>query len=211
VLRIGLLSLGVLLVYAASQYAMNHWTTWDASTKASVLAAGGTILLAVATFWSVWETRLVIRGEDRRQQQGLAPYLTATFEIDRGKDGRHDEIIGFQVKNAGYGIARNVSIHLHAYTSICNEGETFEERLEQAKKEKRPFTLEAVCDVIAEKSSEVMYIDRDRGVGPARDQTVVAKAVIRYVDTFGNEYSTIYENWDDGPSRWTTPKNLQLK
>ena len=68
--RFALLATGLLFVYAIGQYTMNHWTAWTPETKASVWVAVGTLLLAVATAWSVWETRLVIRGEDRRQEVG---------------------------------------------------------------------------------------------------------------------------------------------
>lgn len=61
----------------------------------------------MATFWSVWETRLVIRGEDRRHQQGFAPLLTLA---DHTNSGAHYEQ-GFTLWNEGQGIALNVRFH----------------------------------------------------------------------------------------------------
>ena len=105
---------GALAFYTISQYLMNHSTTWDAATKASVFVAAGTLLLAVATAWSVWETRAVIRGEDRRLQQSLAPYLTFRFQRAQPDLG-DEEITGFQVTNSGYGLARDVAISVKAW------------------------------------------------------------------------------------------------
>jgi hypothetical protein len=108
--RIALLVVGLLLVYAVGQYAMNHSTAWTPETKASVWVAVGTLLLAIATAWSVWETRLVIRGEDRRHQQSFAPSVRLIGPQGYGNSNR----FWYVIKNKGFGLANDVSVSLNA-------------------------------------------------------------------------------------------------
>ena len=213
-IRTLVLVLGLIALYGGGQYAMNHWTTWTAETKASVWVAFGTLALAIVTVVSVLETRAVVRGEDRRMQQGLAPYVTARFRTVMRNEG--NEIEGFVFKNSGYGIARNVSIRVEAYYSPYIEGDTYDERLESAKKAKASMlTLDAACDVIAEKepaSASISLMDNIRvyGSGIKSGDVLVVTARIKYLDTFGNHYETIYDNWHELVTRWIRPTNLQI-
>jgi hypothetical protein len=214
VVRIAILAGALLLLSAAGQYVMNRWTCWTPETKASVWVAVGTLLLAFATAWSVWETRLVIRAEDRRMQQRLAPYVTARFKTVMRVAG--NEIEGFDFKNSGYGIARDVSIKVEAYYSPYIEGGTYDERLESVKKANASvLTLDAACDVIAEKEPASVSIDlmdhvRVYGSGIKSDGILVLSARIKYLDTFGNRYETIYDNWHELVTRWIRPTSLQM-
>jgi hypothetical protein len=183
---------------------------------ANVAVAAGTLALAFVTWWNVRQTTLVVTSEDRRMQQGFAPYLTATFKTAPGEEGIPDEydITGFIITNSGYGIARNVSIHVGAYSVPYSPGNhASAERVKMAEGAGRArWTLNATYDVISEKAAVTVYTYCEDGEyrQQSYEPTVVVAAWIRYVDMFGNEYETIYDDWHERRSRWIPPENLRL-
>jgi hypothetical protein len=193
--RIILLAAALLLIYAAGQTAMNLWTCWSPETKANVFVAAGTILLAVATFWSVWETRLVIRGEDRRHQQSFAPSLRL--------DSSATPIGVFCVTNRGKGLASNIRVHLTVpvYFLATSGVETSEQ-----------VTVERTISQVAVR--EKAFLNLHSGLPERNYHAVAAHAVIfAYEDMFGNEYGTLYHDWNrnEFDFEWNQPQSLQLR
>jgi hypothetical protein len=200
VIRIVVLVAILLVAFAAGQYVMNRWTVWTPDTEASVWVAVGTLLLAVATAWSVWETRLVIRSEDRRHQQSLAPSLR--LERSEGDLGV------FYLVNKGMGLATRVRIQLSAtleFSMASNPAGA-----------SNGLTSEAVSygkDVSQVATDDKIAINVLAGQSERSYQIVSPKAVtIAYEDMFGNPYKTVYTNWtiDDNDSSWEQPEALKV-
>jgi hypothetical protein len=80
-----------------------------------VAVAAGTLALAIVTVASVLETRAVIRGEDRRHQQGYAPFLTLGDHFNTGADYEN----GYTLWNKGDGIALNVSFQVRGRATVA--------------------------------------------------------------------------------------------
>jgi hypothetical protein len=70
--------------------------------------------------------------------------------------------------------------------------------------------------VIAEKDNELVLIDDpydyldNHGVGIVVGNTLVVGARIKYLDTFGSEYETVYDNWYERKSRWIIPEHFRV-
>jgi hypothetical protein len=177
------------------------------ANRAETLTALATITLAGITALAVWQTNLLLRGEERRAQQRVAPYLTADFSTDE-QDG-NVEIDGFVIKNSGYGLAQNVSVNLEAYTSRRQEGDTWAMRLQRAESQgDKLFRMHVHCEVVAVNEPVTALFGE---TGPLKPHTVVARARIQYFDSFGNFYETIYDDWHEKRSRWIQPPTLQPK
>lgn len=215
--RILVLILGVATVIVATQYSMNHWSHWSAETKANVWVAVGTILLAVATFWSVWETRLVIRGEDRRHQQTFAPFLLLQDNLD--DSNAHER--GYTIYNIGSGVALNVAVEvvgcatistfhrppgIHNFTTL-QEQEAFVEKHSTLS----DYHLRDVysCSALAE-GREVFF--RSPLAKTADKVTAVgySSCSIRYQDMFGNRYETRYTDDRLDGFEWIQPESLRV-
>jgi hypothetical protein len=197
--RIALLVVGLLLVYAVGQYAMNHWTAWTPETKASVWVAVGTLLLAVATAWSVWETRLVIRGEDRRHQQSFAPMLKLVW-----REGSKANEFHYLILNDGMGMAVNISLdysgHVNGSTTVPG----------------------AVPKPVAADVTDSLSFSQVKGVvevmitvpppdGAYYHSLALSKVTLRYHDMFGNPYKTLYNDWQNKRQEfdWEQPDSLK--
>jgi hypothetical protein len=177
--------------------------------QAETLTALATIALAAITAAAVWQTNLLLRGEERRAQQRLAPYLTADFSTESDQQDGLVEIVGFAIKNSGYGLAQNVSVNLEAYTTHYEEGDTWATRLERAaSRGDKLFRMHVRREVVAVNESVVAFLGEQ---GPLKPLTVVARARIQYFDSFGNFYETIYDDWHEKRSRWIQPPTLQSK
>jgi hypothetical protein len=105
----------------------------------NVLVAFGTLALALVTVASMLGTRAVIRGEDRRFQQSLAPYVTASFYTADLDSPKREEVRGFNLRNTGYGMARNIRVRIKAYYTPYLDGMNFAELLKSAKSAGAPL------------------------------------------------------------------------
>lgn len=176
--------------------------------RAEAWTALATIALVGVTALAVWQTNLLLQGEEMRAQQRLAPYLTANFHTSEPQDGLV-EILGFSIKNSGYGLAQNVSLNLEAYTTPYRQDETMAMRLRRAESDgDKLFKMNVQCEVIAANECPTIYVNEQ---GPLQPATVVARARLQYYDSFGNLYETIYDDWHEKRSRWVVPLNLRIK
>lgn len=182
--------------------------THGGSNRAETLTALATIALSAITAVAVWQTNLLLRGEERRAQQRLAPYLTADFSTESDQQEGLVEIVGFTIKNSGYGLAQSVSVNLEAYTTPYQEGDTWTKRLQRAESQgAKPFRMHIHCEVVAVNESVIAFFGE---AGPLKPLTVVARARIQYFDSFGNYYETVYDDWHEKRSRWLAPPSLRI-
>lgn len=211
-----LVPLGFVIAFVATKHRWYDTLTPDDMVLfwTNLTVGLGTLLLAGVTVRSVLETRAVVRAEDRRMQQGFAPYLTASFR--RGEGAESSCIIGFAIKNEGYGLARNIQVEAtyYSYESEGDPEETTIDRVAEAKTYgKGPYTLAAACEVVPEKGERVAYIDYSPYYPDAmvRDsEAVVEKATLRYQDMFDNHYETVYTDWYQRDSKWLPPASLRI-
>ena len=169
------------------------------------LVAYGTLALAVVTVASVLETQTVIRGEDRRHQQGFAPLLLLKFD-------KKDGAFKFIVSNVGLGIALKVLVlvtgefeptqHISAGT-----GGVFQERPNiEIPDGSRTHHLGAL-PMGGEAPVWVPGWQTDYG------KINVTDARLEYSDMFGNEYVTAYRSCTRDPNdfRWERPAALRFR
>ena len=200
-----------LVTIVALQVGMNLLTCWTAETKASVWVAIGTLFLAVVTAASVWETRLVVRAEDRRQQVSLAPYLTVTLkrQIVEGNAFWNECV----VHNAGQGLARDVEVE---WTYFVYRAESDEERTEIIARlegeRARAYTDVTACSVVAENANVTCSLgDEAEPFGVLTTSTYFISCSITYKGLFGSKYEMRYEDWYRQITKWRPPAKLHLE
>jgi hypothetical protein len=188
---------------------MNTLTGWTPDVKASVWVAIGTLLLAVATAWSVYETRLVLRGEDRRFELGRAPLIVAGRLVDE-----QQLFEGLRLTNLGEGVAMDVSFEMTAYFLMYLDGagpnEVPPEEVETTRVDVPPWHESGYTPVIAKGDK------REIGVVPfnelyQNELVEIATVEIKYRDMFGNVYHTTYTDFDARRYSWVIPAQLKRK
>ncbi len=185
------LVIGVAALIVLAVIGLGFYHGFDASTKANVWVAVGTLFLALITWWSLSQTRAVIAAEDRRHQQGFAPLLT--IAQTESSDGR----IRMTVSNVGHGIAQRVLVQLSGYfTNRSNPNAA---------------TLAIPRDSEAHHISVIAVRGRAGLSFPIVIGTlpfVHLKSIrIEYADMFGNGYVTEYLAFSVNPNemRWQQP------
>jgi hypothetical protein len=178
-------TVAVAAVLVSAIVAVGRIPCLDASTKANIWVAVGTLGLALITWASLNQTRTVIAAEDRRHQQGYAPLLLLT----------PTELVGGHfnaaVYNAGQGLAIKVLVVLEgrfSTTQLVNTPPT--------------MALMPMPDRPIPESSTIHHIGvvptgANAGISFPQEGAEYATASlmrvrIEYADMFGNEYVTIY-------------------
>jgi hypothetical protein len=220
-LQVLALILIVLAAIAAGQYAMDHWTDWNAQTKASAWVAAGTIALASATFWSVLQTLNVIRGEDRRHQQGYAPFLLLGDSINNGEEYN----AGYTLKNKGDGIALNITFQIRGQATVATfrfppdvPGFTDIEKHKAFLEEHKTLVYHELVDTESLSASfpggwdtfSQEVFRKPPGNLAELEDVIYSFCLIQYNDVFGNPYETRYT--DDRLDRyeWIQPQSLRI-
>jgi hypothetical protein len=215
VVRIAILAGALLLLYAVGQYAMNHWTCWAPETKASVWVAVGTLLLAVATAWSVWETRLVIRGEDRRHQQSFAPFLVVGDHFNNGED-YHE---GYTLHNYGSGVALDISFTVRGKATLqkftaalgyMSEADHEKWVAEHTQFESRDLDDTYSCSAMWEGGTQTFTQAAMTVASGVLTDVTYSFCAVQYSDTFGNRYETRYTDSRLDKFKWIQPDSLRI-
>ena len=189
---------------------MQFFTCWDAGTKASVYVAIGTIGLAVATFWSVYQTRAVISGEDRRHQNAYAPLVVCQgFPYESGSPTQN-RFLACLLRNDGMGMALNITVDVKGRiqkresTPGLGEGQHHSD-----------FTANGTAALIPNRKDEhwasIFMLTLPDGF-LALD---IHRVAIQYEDQFGNLYETLYQDWQAKPGpaafdEWRQPQYLKI-
>lgn len=184
----------------------------------NVFVAVGTLALAVVTVVSLFQTRAVIFGEDRRHQQGFAPLLTLSDHFNS-----HEEYQpGYTLYNIGKGIALHVSVRVagEATTTTYDlpPGATFfpteDERKAFLKKHAVTKSTEIDdsydCSALTDGGSTFFVQQFFVDSFPIITNVQYSKCSILYSDMFGNRYSTVYDDDRLGKYRWIQPKHLRI-
>lgn len=202
----------MLIVIICATLGFHRFTNWNAEVESSVWVAIGTIALAGVTTWSVLQTQAVIASEDKRLQQSLAPYLTATLVFSNEDEEFETAIVGVVLRNSGQGMASTVHIVLSAYFAEFIENDDDARATLAAFKEqgKRPFFRTSYVDAIAEKEQQTarFWDDDWDGRYPSASGTLIEAIEISYQDMFGNPYKTVYE-WYPVAHHWVRPEALR--
>jgi hypothetical protein len=168
-------------------------------TVASLGVAAGTMALAYFTWESLTKTNEVIKGEDRRHQQGYAPALVvATLS---GSAGAQWEM---SLQNKGLGPAKNIRVSFDGVWFKVLGGQRLDTPLSEGEK------YHALSFLKASREEYGTFVfgqpsDDKQGV-------VLSSILIGYEDMFGNEYWTHYPKGIAEFQRfeWIPPDNLKI-
>jgi hypothetical protein len=199
---------------------------------ANVLVALGTFALAYFTYQSIRRTSDVISGEDRRQQQSLAPLLELEqYAVEQFKPPDPKTRYGFRISNIGFGLALNVELVISGRLQI-NENEavpiTDQNRMDRRysglstqiggdqgpcflvpHKVAAPYEASATISAIAPNGSTFQEDSAIANSWDYRDDAVF-KCVISYEDMFGNPYKTAYLDPKLISYTWEQPEHFRL-
>ena len=177
---------------------MNHWTTWDAWTKASVWVAFGTLALAVVTVVSVLETRSV------SSRRGSTASAELCNEVS-GLESASDEPFGvFALTNRSNGLANQIRVtaKLTLYFVVL--------RGDIARESSEDVTYDGTISQVA--PSEKVFINLLSQAAKRDNRRIAVHAVsLAYEDMFGNEYTTAYSDWERNEYNfvWRQPDSLK--
>lgn len=216
-LRIPILLALMVPVGIVGQLAMSRWTQWTVETKASVWVAVGTLLLAVATAWSVWETKMVLRGEERRHQQSQAPLLVVLDNPNRDETYTR----GFTIRNRGTGIALHPRLMIRGTVTISKlklpPGNRFFSTTQEQQAFNEKHTVVEYHDFESTKAWSASYangwdtFDEEILANPdgSIDDIAYSRCKVIYYDMFGNQYETRYTDNHLDRFEWVQPQSLQ--
>lgn len=190
--------------------------------------AAGTLLLAMFTAQSVQETKEVLRGEDRRHQQGFAPFVTLGDHFNNNEDYQP----GFTAHNIGKGVALDVQIRIdgevtieyynfpvewNPFMSVKVPGQPSREEQEQAEREREKYKVVQSLLISGNYFCSSLW---DGGINyfvqhvfadnyPTIKQVRYTKVHVTYQDMFGNPYRTVYVDSELKKYRWEQPRSLR--
>jgi heme exporter protein D len=219
----GLVAWGFIILVLGFTFTKHFWfDILSPDNKAlfwtNAFVAIGTLALAVVTVVSLFQTRAVISGEDRRQQQGFAPLLTLGDHFNSNEEYQP----GYTLYNIGKGVALQISVRVtgEATTTTYDlpPGATFfpteEERKAFFKQREVTKTTEVDdsydCSALTDGGSTFFVQQFFVDSFPIITNIQYSKCSILYSDMFGNHYSTVYDDDRLGKYRWIQPKNLRI-
>lgn len=151
--------------------------------------AFGTIALATATVFSVLETQAILSQEDIRHQESYARIVTLELHEN------YPYIDGFYVRNGGLGPAVRLKLEYKAIKDVYAPPLMGVETRNGSEPVSAQINLD---DVIKAPGSRTIRI----GAPIHKDRISFTTAKISYLDVFGNEYSTVYEDFASGKFKW---------
>jgi len=194
---------------------MRYLLWWDVSVIASVWVAGGTLALAVVTWWNVYQTKAVVAGEDRRHQQSFLPIVEYMFfdtsEVQNG-------FIHLVASNIGSGPALDIRARLQGSATIRFGVPTqtgIEDQDHNYAFDQLKFERSAGAPHISPNDSFVVTAADFHLTRYARGTLLpgtisVTSAEISYADVFGNRYKTIYDDFRSRKYHLEQPENLRV-
>ncbi|HEV2741348.1 MAG TPA: hypothetical protein VGU66_22500 [Candidatus Elarobacter sp.] len=176
------------LPLAALELAKPDWYTgWTRADWISLGVAAGTLALAGITAWNVLVTQRVIGAEDRRHRQSLAPIVNTWWHKKRSGD------YSLHIVNSGPGPALNVRVD-----GVVSYYEGREEYR---------HTIKFRWQVLSANLGNPQHRELDLHALPGTPQVESVVSIhARYVDMFGNEYSSLTTK---GNFVWTRPPRLR--
>jgi hypothetical protein len=201
--RLILVAVGSLVVVAV----ISTYPCFDASTKANIWVAIGTLVLAGTTVSSLHQTRLIVAADERRHQQSFAPMLV--LENVRNEEER----VAADISNRGLGLAKKVLV-------LFERGSEFRSAGASIAGPRGPTQMPSVLPIPDSSGNafhHISVIAKDGRTGlrvpqPPGWMLFVGRVRIEYSDMFGNEYVTLYRAYTDDINDmiWEQPQQLLI-
>lgn len=172
-----------------------------------------TAVLALATTFTVYESRAFLHAEDIRHQEQYAPYVTLEIVSDYEKGQQFTLVRGFQLVSRGIGPA---IITAYKVAGIYYRPQFVQQKDVFALERGESLTLDLdvsgifwylpVAHSTVVKVKEFEY-EAGRAPGGVPDTYIeFGMVVVEYEDVFQNAYRTVYEDFGAGSHRWVKPR-----